>query len=187
MQVLSRRQIPKNGDHDGLHLLRTGIQCRTQLCECVQKCSGQQKCITKNSEKIKWARKREKCAFADMLGFILSFIHCTSTQNAKIGYAGALCKTCWRFAQLYAHSSTHAHLPKQWVLPTDEDAGGISIITDRGTRITGSTTGGSFPSSPCFNRVSKLSQAIPLVITQLPLGYMKFLVRVRALRKKLRN
>ena len=94
MQVLFRRQSTKNGDHDGLHLLRTGIQCRTQLCECVQKCSGQQKSITKNSEKIKWARKREKCAFADMLGFILSFIHCTSTQNAKTGYEGALCKTC---------------------------------------------------------------------------------------------
>lgn len=52
MQVLSRRQIPKNGDHDGLHLLRTGIQCRTQLCECVQKCSGQQKCITKIAKRL---------------------------------------------------------------------------------------------------------------------------------------
>ena len=148
MQVLFRRQSTKNGDHDGLHLLRTGIQCRTQLCECVQKCSGQQKSITKNSEKIKWARKREKCAFADMLGFILSFIHCTSTQNAKTGYEGALCKTCWRFAQLYAHSSTHAYLQNKWISSTDEDAGGISIITERGTRFTGSTTGGSFPPSP---------------------------------------
>lgn len=150
MQVLSRRQIPKNGDHDGLHLLRTGIQCRTQLCECVQKCSGQQKRRTKNSKRLN-GQERGKNVLSQTCW--VSFYHlyiAHQLKTLKQGRGGGSVKLV-DGSRSYMLTVPRTLNLKLFLSSSDEDACGISIITEHGTEITGSTRGGSFPSSPCQN------------------------------------